>query len=137
MAQSVTARAAARGFPVYDYGGQSGQGALQDSTAPPAATGLPTATWTDPNQDPGSVPAALPPPEEYTLGLTLWGLPAAANPDDTPRTHAAPIADPSSPAYIEDATAFHGPVFSGPAERQPVALASMRQGRDGGQGSSA
>lgn len=137
MAQSVYQRTAARGFPVYDYGGQSGQGTLPDSTAGPARAGLPNAAWTDPNTDPGSVPAVLPAPEEFQLGLTMWGLPGALNPDNTPRTHAAPIADPTSPAYIQDATAAHGPVFTGVAERQPVALAAMRQGRQGGQGSSA
>ena len=137
MAQPVTARAAARGFPVYDTGGQTGQGALQDSTAPPAAAGLPAAAWTDPNQDPGAVPAVLPAPQEYQLGLTLWGLSGAGNPDDTPRTHAAPFADPAQlAAGIDDGT--HAAVFTGPAVRNDVGtVAGMRQGRDGGQGSAA
>jgi len=139
MARSLYARTAARGFPVFDFAGQSGQGALPDSTAPPAKAGLPGAAWTDPNTDPGSVGAVLPPPEEYQLGLTMWGLPGATSPDDTPRTHAAPHADPTVPvgAYIAEADAAHGPIFTGVAERQPVTLASMRQGRQGGQGSTA
>lgn len=137
MAQSLQARVAARGFPVYDTGGQTGQGALQDSTAPPAAAGLPDTAWTDPNQDPGSVPAMLPAPQEYQLGLSLWGLPAAGNPDDTPRTHAAPFADPAQLA-IGDDDGTHAPVFDGVAVRNDVGtLAGMRQGRAGGQGSTA
>jgi hypothetical protein len=136
MAQSIYARAAARGFPVYDQGGQSGQGALQDATAKPPAAGLPDAPWRDPNTDPGSVPAALPAPEEYQLGLTMWGLPGAPNPDDTPRTHAAPRADPAQLAAGDDG-GTHGPLFTGVAERQPVTLGVMRQRRQRGQGSSA
>lgn len=137
MAQSVQARASARGFPVYDASGQTGQGALQDSTAPPPAAGLPAAPWTDPNQDPGSVPAALPPPQEYQLGLTLWGLPGAGNPDDTPRGHAAPFADPAQLAIGEDG-GTHGPLFTGVAVRGDVGgVTQMRQGRDSGQGSAA
>jgi len=136
MARSVYARAQARGFPVYDFSGQTGQGTLPDSTAPPASAGLPAAPWTDPNTDPASVPAGLPVPEEYQLGLSMWGLPGAGNPDDTPRTHAAPITDPALlAAGVDDGT--HGPLFTGVAERQPVTLAHMRQGRQGGQGSSA
>lgn len=139
MARSLYARTAARGFPVFDASGQSGQGALQDSTALPPSAGLPTAPWTDPNTDPGSVPAQVPPPEIYILGGSLWGLSGAPSPDDTPRTHAAPIADPTAPedVYIAEANAAHGPVFTGVAERQPVARGQMRQGRQGGQGSAA
>ena len=137
MAQSVYARAAARGFPVYDFGGQTGQGSLPDSTAPPPAAGLPAATaWASPNNDPGSVPATLPPPQEYQLGLTMWGLAGALNPDDTPRTHAAPVADPALLAIGED-DGTHSALFAGVAVRRPVSLGSMRQGRTGGQGSTA
>ena len=136
MAQPIAARAAQRGFPVFDFAGQTGQGALQDSTALPPVAGLPTAPWTDPNTDPASVPAVLPPPQEYALGLTLWGLPAAANPDNTPRTHAAPFADPAQLA-IGDDDGTHGPVFNGPAVRQPQTLPTMLQGRVRGQGSAA
>jgi hypothetical protein len=137
MAQSVYARAAARGFPVYDASGQTGQGRLQDSTAKPPAAGLPDAPFTDPNQDPGSVPAALAPPQEYQLGLTLWGLPGAGNPDDTPRTRTAPRADPALlAAGIDEGT--HGPLFTGVAVRNDIGTsAAMRQGRQGGQGSTA
>ena len=35
MSQPVAARAARRGFPVFDFAGQTGQGHLPDSTAPP------------------------------------------------------------------------------------------------------
>lgn len=133
MAQSVTQRAAKRGFPVFSASGQSGQGALQDSTAPPPAAGLPTATWVNPASDPGSVPATLPPPEEYALGLTMWGLPGAANPDNNPKsapdqyspagnTHAAPFADPSLPVgeYFAEADAAHADIFTGPAVRNDI-----------------
>lgn len=133
MAQSVIARAAGRGFPVFDVSGQSGQGALQDSTAPPARTGLPTASWTDPNTDLASQPAQLPPPEIYMLGGLMWGLPAGSNPDNNPKsaagpwspqgnTHAAPFADPSLPVgeYFAEADAAHGPVFTGPAVRSDI-----------------
>lgn len=137
MAQPIAARAAQRGFPVFDFAGQTGQGALPDSTAPPASAGLPTAPWTDPNTDPGSVPAVLPAPEEYVLGATLWGLPGAANLDDTPRTHAAPLADPALLAAGEG-TDLHAGVFTGAALRhQPGTQLAMAQGRVGGQGSSA
>src|SRR6266704_2975301 len=115
MPRPVAARAAQRGFPVFDFAGQTGQGRLPDSTAPPAKAGLPAAPWTDPNTDLGSVPAVLPPPEEYVLGLSLWGLPAAANPDDTPRTHAAPLADPALLAAGEG-TDLHAGLFTGAAE---------------------
>lgn len=133
MATSVRARAALRGFPVFDASGQSGQGALQDSTAGPARAGLPTASWSDPNQDPGSVPAQLPPPELYMLGGLMWGLPGAANPDNNPKsapgpgspqgnTHAAPIADPTLPIgdYFAEADATHADVFTGPDFRHDV-----------------
>lgn len=133
MAQPVIQRAAQRGFPVWDVSGQSGQGALQDSTAPPPVAGLPTATWTDPNQDPASQPAILPPPEEFMLGLTLWGLPGALNPDDNPKsapdpgspegnTHAAPFADPSLPVgeYFAEADAAHAGVFTSPEVRRDI-----------------
>ncbi len=143
MPQSVYARAAARGFPVFDYAGQTGVGALPDSTAPPPVAGLPSASWTDPNQDPGSVPAVLPAPEEYVLGLSLWGLPGALNPDDTPATHAAPFADPASLAVGDD-QGTHAPVFNGPALMNPGSggsevgtVTTMRQGRTSGQGSTA
>lgn len=143
MAQSIYARAAGRGFPVWDASGQTGQGALQDSTAPAPVTGLPTATWTDPNTDPGSVPAVLPPPEMELLGLTLWGLGGSPNPDDTSRSHAAPMTDPALLAMGEDG-GTHAPVFTGAALMNPGSgqsevgtLTRMRQGRDQGQGSTA
>lgn len=140
MAQSIYARAAARGFPVFDASGQSGQGALPDSTAPPQVAGRPGAPYVNPNTDPASVPAALPLPQEFQLGLGLWGLPGAPSPDNTPRTHAAPFADPTLPAgeYAAAADAAHGPVFDGVAVRNDVGtLARMRQGRQGGAGSRA
>lgn len=129
MARSLQARAAARGFPVFDVSGQSGQGALPDSTAPPARAGLPVSTWTDPDQDPGWTPVPQPPPEEYVLGLSLWGLPGAFNPDNTPRTHAAPMADPTLPAgeYYAEADATHGPVFTGPEVRRDVGTKLIRR----------
>lgn len=136
MAQPIAARAAQRGFPVFNFAGQTGQGALPDSTAPPQVVGLPTAPWTDPNNDPASVPAALPAPQGYVLSQPLWGLPAAGNPDNTPRTHAAPFADPAQLAVGDD-NGTHAPVFNGPAVRQPVTSPTMLQGRVGGQGSSA
>lgn len=139
MAQSVYQRAAGRGFPVYDVSGQSGQGRLQDATAPPGRAGLPSASWTDPEQDPGSVPATLTLPEVYVLGGSLYGLPGALNPDNTPRTHAAPFADPTIPRgdYYAEAEAAHAGVFTGVAERQPVTNGVMRERREGGQGSTA
>lgn len=137
MATSIYQRAAQRGFPVFDYAGQTGQGALQDATAPPPAAGLPSAPWTDPNTDPGSVPATLPPPQEYVLGLALWGLPGAPNPDNTPRTHAAPLADPAELAAGEG-TDLHASPFTGVDVRHsPGAKLKMAQGRVQGQGSSA
>jgi hypothetical protein len=136
MVQSLQARVSGRGFPVFDFAGQTGQGALPDSTAPPWVAGLPNAPWTDPNTDPASVPATLSPPQEYVLGLSLWGLPAAANPDDTPRTHAAPFADPAQLAAGED-DGTHSALFNGPAVRQPVSLGTFAESRVEGQGSAA
>jgi hypothetical protein len=143
MAQAIAARAAQRGFPVFDFSGQTGQGALQDATAPPPSAGLPTGGWTDPNQDPGGIPAQLPPPEAYVLPALLWGLPGSPNPDDTPTNHAAPFADPALLAIgIDEGT--HGPVFDGVALRDPRSgqsdvgtLAQMDQGRNQGHGSTA
>lgn len=119
---NLYARASARGFPVYDLGAQSGQGALPDSTQPGSSqAGLPDAAWTDPNLDPGSVPAVLAAPEEFISG-GLWGLSGSVNPDRTPRTHAAPFADPTLPIgeYYAEADAAHGADFGGPAERNNV-----------------
>jgi len=116
MAQTLQARVAARGFPVFDASGQSGQGALPDSTLPSGIPpGSPTSTWTDPNVDPGSVGATLPPPEEYVLGQLGWGLPGGRNPDDTPDTHAAPMADSTLPVgeYYAEADATHSDEFNG------------------------
>ena len=126
MARSVQARAAARGYPVYDLAGQSGQGTLPDSTLPSGIPpGSPTSAWTNPNTDPGSVAAPFVPPEEYVQGATLWGLPGAADPDDTPRTHAAPMADPTLPLpeYYGEADAPHADEFSGwRLRRSPATL---------------
>lgn len=115
MPQNVYARVAARGFPVANISGQSGQGALQDSTAPPQVVGQPNASWSDPNADPGYEQTAMPTPEEYQLGLSLWGLGGEINPDNTPRTHAAPIADPTLPIgeYYAEADATHADEFTG------------------------
>lgn len=137
MPASVYQRASQRGFPVFDYGGQTGQGALPDSTAPPPAAGLPSAAWTDPNTDPGSIPAALPPPQEYVLGLSLWGLPGAPNPDNTPQTHAAPLADPAELAAGEGTDLHQSPFTGVEVRHHPGTKLIRRQGRVGGQGSSA
>lgn len=116
MAQTLQQRVASRGYPVYDVAGQTGQGSLPDSTLPSGqAPGSPTATWANPNNDPASVPAALPVPESYMLGTVMWGLPGAANPDNTPYTHAAPFADPTLPIpdYNAELEAVHAPEFNG------------------------
>lgn len=129
MATSLYARLASRGFPVWDASGQSGQGALQDSTLPgttPPGQQEAPGTWTDPNQDPGWQPAGMAPPEAY-ITVGMWGLPASRKPDDTPRTHAAPLADPTLPvgAYFGEADAAHAAVFNGPQLRRDVP--SVRQ----------
>lgn len=116
MASSLQQRVAARGYPVWNQSGQTGQGALPDSTLPSGQVpGSPTATWANPNNDPASVPAALPVPESYMLGTVMWGLPGAPNPDNTPRTHAAPFADPTLPIpeYNAELEAVHAPEFNG------------------------
>ena len=143
MPRPIQQRAAQRGFPVFDYAGMTGQGALQDSTALPASAGLPNAPYTNPNVDPASVPASLPEPQEYQLGLSLWGLSGSVNPDNTPRTHAAPFADPAALA-VGDTEGTHDPTFTGYAIRNPGSsqsevgtVATMRQGREQGQGSTA
>lgn len=133
-------RVAARGFPVVNIAGQSGQGALPDSTLPAAQVppGSPTASWTDPNTDPASVAASLPPPEAYVTTDTLWGLSGAVNPDNTPRTHAAPVADQTLPPGEANAEleATHAPEFTGVQIRQhPPVLRSFDFGQQLTQGS--
>lgn len=121
-AQSLYARVAARGFPVFDLGGQSGQGTLPDSTQPGnSGPGEPSGTWTAPNVDTGSVATGLAAPAEFISG-GLWGLSGAMNPDLTPRTHAAPFADPTLPVglYYEEADAAHAFTLGGPEERRNV-----------------
>jgi len=121
MPAGLYARTAARGFPAWDASGQSGQGALPDSTrAGTSLPGEPSGTWTDPNADPGSVPAQMGPPQEFVAG-GLWGLSGEMNPDRTPRGHAAPLADPTLPVgeYFAEADATHAFDLGGPAERNP------------------
>jgi hypothetical protein len=141
MAQSLQARVAARGYPVFDLAGQSGQGTLPDSTLPGGIPpGSPTSTWTDPNVDPASVGATLTAPEEYVQGASLWGLPAALNPSDTPETHAAPFADPTLPLpeYYEQADAAHAGEFNGwQLRREPGTLTAFGQKEDLAPGSPA
>lgn len=122
MAQNVYARAANRGFPVADVSGQTGVGALQDSTAPTdQPVGSPTAAYTDPNVDPANTPTTLAPPEDFIQGLSLWGLPGSMDPDNTPRTNAAPMADFTLPLgeYYAEVDATHSEVFSGVALNHP------------------
>ena len=119
MATPLQARVAARGFPVYDRSGQSGQGHLPDSTRPGSSVpGEPAGTWTDPNTDPASVGATLAPPQEFIVG-GLWGLSGSQNPDKTPRTHAAPFADPTLPVgeYYQEADAAHAADFGAYEDR--------------------
>lgn len=128
MARSLYARVAGRGFPVFNASGQTGQGALPDSTAPPARAGKPEGGWRDPNQDPASQPAVQSPPQLYVVGgVSLWGLPGAANPDNTPKDHAAPFADPTADigSYYAEADATHAATFTGPRVRNDVP--SVRQ----------
>jgi hypothetical protein len=84
MAQSIYARTASRGFPVFDIAGQTGAGHLQDVTRLPEHAGLPQPGQPYPVNDPANTPAQLAPPEEYILGLSLWGLPGAPALDTTP-----------------------------------------------------
>jgi hypothetical protein len=142
VAQSLYARAAARGYPVYDIGGQTGQGALPDSTAPPQVVGQQRGTWSDPNADPGYVPEGLAPPQGFEDD-SFWGglsLPASANPDNTPRGHGAPMADPTLPVgdYYAEADATHAATFTGPAVRRDVGtVTAMRTSRDLAEGNGA
>jgi len=119
---SLQARVAARGYPVFDLSGQSGQGALQDSTLPSGTSaGSAGPAWADPNSDPASVPASLPAPEPYVMA-GMFGLPGGTNPDNTPRTHAAPMFDSTLPRgldYIE-ADATHSATFTGMAVRDDI-----------------
>jgi hypothetical protein len=140
MAQSVQARVAARGYPVFNLAGQTGEGALPDSTLPSgAAPGAPVAPWSDPNVDPASVAAILPAPETY-VNAGLWGLAGTVNPDDTPRTHAAPFADSTLPEweYYEEADAAHAGTFDGARLRhRPGTLLEFGQAEDIASGSPA
>ena len=120
--------------------GQTGQGSLPDSTLRGSSgPGEPSGTWTDPNQDPGSVPATMGPPAEFVTG-GLWGLSGSLNPDKTPRTHAAPFADPTLPVgeYYLEADAAHAYTRGGPEERRNIpSVATFRLDHvtaDGGSG---
>lgn len=119
MPQNLYQRAAGRGFPVFDRSGQSGVGHLPDSTRPgtsvPGEAGLP---WRDPNVDQASVGAELAAPQEFIAG-GLWGLSGSPNPDHTPRTRAAPFADPTLPVgqYYSEADAAHGADFGAYEDR--------------------
>ena len=91
MAQTLYARTAARGFPVFDDTGmQTGVGHLQDVTRLPDHAGLPTPGQPYPVNDPANTPAQLAPPEEYILGLQLWGLPGSPSDDITPHGYEYP-----------------------------------------------
>jgi hypothetical protein len=125
---SLQARVAARGFPVFDLAGQSGQGALPDSTlpsGPPAGAANPA--WSDPNNDPGWQPTGIGPPEPY-ITAGMFGLPGGFKDDDTPRTHAAPIYDSTLPRGVDyiEADATHAPVFNGITVRRPSTQAAMQ-----------
>lgn len=132
MPRSLQARVAGRGYPVFDASGQSGVGRLPDSTLP---TGLQAGSsdpaWQDPNIDPGWLPATLPAPDPFITG-GMFGLPGGWKVDDTPRTHAAPMADltlPDNEGAIE-ADAAHEALFNGPAVRRDVGTqASLRFGQ--------
>lgn len=85
MAQSVYDRTANRGFPVFDSTGTyTGTGHLQDVTRLPDRAGVPVPGQPYPHNDPANVPAQLAAPEEFILGLSLWGLPAMPSMDNTP-----------------------------------------------------
>ena len=85
MAQTLYARTASRGFPVFDDTGmQTGVGHLQDVTKLPEHAGLPQAGQPYPVNDPANTPAQLAPPEPYILGPSLWGLPGSPTLDTTP-----------------------------------------------------
>ena len=84
MAQTLYARTAARGFPVFDIAGQTGAGHLQDKTRLPEVAGLPQPGQPYPVNDPANTPARLAPPEPYITGPFLWGLPASPALDTTP-----------------------------------------------------
>lgn len=129
MPQSVQARAAARGFPVLNTGGQTGTGALPDSTLPSGpAAGTESQAWSNPNVDPASVGAQLASPDPFVIS-GMYGLPGGSNPDNTPRTHAAPMYDPTLPRGIDyiEADATHAPVFNGVAVRHDVPKVTSMQ----------
>lgn len=131
--RTLQQRVSGRGFPVFDRGGQTGTGALPDSTLTgTSGPGSPDAAWTNPNLDPGSVPATLPPAPEFISG-GLWGLSGGMRPDRQPKsspgiwapegnTHAAPFADPGLPPgeYAIEADAAHAADFGGPDERNNI-----------------
>ena len=133
MARSIQARVAARGYPAFNLAGQTGEGTLPDSTLPSGIPpGSPMSPWADPNTDPASVGAVLPAPESY-VHSGLWGLSGSPNPDDTPRTHAAPLADPTLPLpeYWAEADATHAATFNGvQLRRHPGTLAEFGQSED-------
>jgi len=85
MARSVYDRTAQRGFPVFDASGtQTGAGHLQDVTRLPDRAGVAVPGQPYPHNDPANTPAQLAPPQEFILGLQLWGLPASPRLDSTP-----------------------------------------------------
>jgi hypothetical protein len=85
MARDIYARTASRGFPVFDNtGSYTGVGHLQDVTRLPDRAGVAVPGQQYPHNDPANVPAQLAAPQEYILGLSLWGLPAMPSMDNTP-----------------------------------------------------
>lgn len=130
MPQSLQARVAGRGYPVFDAAGQSGQGHLPDSTLPSGPpVGSADPAWVNPANDPGWQPGTLGPPDALVMG-GMFGLPGGWKLDDTPRTHAAPMADPTLPRGIDyiEADATHEPVFNGPEVRRDVGTVAQLGG---------
>lgn len=105
MAQSLYARAAGRGFPVIDFGGQTGQGRLQSSgggvlswqdhaSTGPGTRGYDLAAGQSSRQFGAAQPGDT--GLEWVYDAPLWGLPAGTRPDALPRTQTAD-AEPAGP----------------------------------------
>jgi hypothetical protein len=129
MASGLYTRVSGRGFPSQVAAGMTGEGALesQGGTVDPAHGE--TLTETGASTLPGSQPEGPAGPDGIGIQEGTWGLPGGTIPDQTPRTHAAPVPGwagsydaPELLAMHEDSAKIHAEDFGALAPRMRVEL---------------